>query len=98
MPELTEAMFGRVGHARKIEICKFAGSALRMREKHEAKESFSEVSQREHRIHEAACRIDLRNQSAVCKNVSCSRESMTKSIDRAPAKPSPVKRRHFQMF
>ena len=39
MPELTEATFGRVAHARKIEICRFAlgGSALLMRERHEAK-------------------------------------------------------------
>ena len=45
--ELTEATFGCVVHARKIEICRFAlESALRMRKRHEAtkKKSFFEVS------------------------------------------------------
>ena len=38
VPEHTEATFGRVGHALKIEICRFAfGSALRVCERHEAK-------------------------------------------------------------
>ena len=55
VPELTKATFGHVAHARKIEICRFAvGSVLHVRERHEAKKSFSEVSQREHRIREAA--------------------------------------------
>ena len=70
-----------------------------LRERHEAKKkSFSEVSRREHYIREAASQIDLWNQSAICKNVSCSRESMAESVDCAPAKPSPAKRRRFQTF
>ena len=40
--------------------------------------------------------IDLRNQGAICENVSCTRESMTEPIDGAPPKPSPAKRRSFQ--
>ena len=60
--------------------------------------NFFEVFRREHRIREAASRIDLRDQSAICKNVSCSMESMAESIDHAPAKPSPAKRRRFQTF
>ena len=60
--------------------------------------SFSEVSRKEYCICIAASRIGCRNQSAICKNVSCSRESMTESIDHAPAKLSPAKRRCFQMF
>ena len=35
---------------------------------------------------------------AICKNVSCTRESMAESNDRAPAKPSPAKSRRFQTF
>ena len=35
---------------------------------------------------------------AVCENFSRARESMAESIDRAPAKPSPAKRRRFQTF
>ena len=46
---------------------------------------------------EAASRID-RNQGAICENVSCTTESMAESIDCAPAKPSPAKRRRFQML
>ena len=38
------------------------------------------------------------NQGAICKNVLCTAESMAESIDHAPAKPSPAKRRHFQTF
>ena len=38
------------------------------------------------------------NQGAICENVSCMTESIAKSFDRAPAKPSPAKRRRFQMF
>ena len=49
------------------------------------------------RFHEAASRVD-RNQGAICENVLCTTESMAVSIDRAPAKPSSVKRRHFQML
>ena len=38
VPELTEATFGCVALAQKIEICRFApGSALHMHERHEAK-------------------------------------------------------------
>ena len=48
--------------------------------------------------HKAASQIDLQNHSAICKNVSCSRESMAESIDYAPAKPTPAKRRRFQTF
>ena len=48
-------------------------------------------------FHEAASRVD-RKQSAICENVSCMMESMAESFDRAPAKPSPVKRRRFQTF
>ena len=46
---------------------------------------------------EAASGID-RNQGALCKNVLCTTESMAKSIDRTPAKPSPAKRVCFQTF
>ena len=35
---------------------------------------------------------------AICRNVSCTKESMAESIDRATAKPPLAKRRHFQMF
>ena len=45
----------------------------------------------------AASRIDW-NQGAICKNVLCTMESMAESIDRAPVKPSPAKRRRFQTF
>ena len=38
------------------------------------------------------------NQGAICENVSCMTESVAESIDRAPAKPFPVKRRRFQTF
>ena len=42
MPELIEATFVRVVHVRKIEICRFAlGSAMRMRERHKAKNKVS---------------------------------------------------------
>ena len=41
-PELTEATFGSVVHAQKIEIWRFAlGSALRVRARHEAKKKVS---------------------------------------------------------
>ena len=46
---------------------------------------------------EAGSWID-RNQGAICENILCTTESMAESIDRAPAKLSPVKRRRFQMF
>ena len=42
--------------------------------------------------------MDLWNQDAICKNISCSRESMAKSIDCTPVKPTPAKRRRFQTF
>ena len=45
----------------------------------------------------AASRIDL-NRGAICKNVLCTMESMAESIDHAPVKPSPAKRRRFQML
>ena len=38
------------------------------------------------------------NQGTICENVLCTTESMAESIDRVPAKPSPAKRRRFQMF
>ena len=99
VPELTKATLGRGAHAWKTEICRFAlRSALRMCERHEAKKSFSEVSGRERCICKAASQIDLRNQGAICKKVSCSREGMAKSVGRTHEKLSPVKRRHFQMF
>ena len=93
MPELAKATFGHVVRVQKIEICRFAlGSALHVHERHEAKkESFSKVSRREHSICEAASRIDLRNQGAICKNVLCLRESFAVSIDHTPPKPSPRK-------
>ena len=34
----------------------------------------------------------------MCKNVACMMESMAESIDCAPAKLSPAKRRRFQTF
>ena len=46
---------------------------------------------------EAASRID-RNHGAICEKVLCTMESMAKSIDCTPAKPSPAKRRCFQTF
>ena len=46
-------------------------------------------------FHKAESWIDW-NQGAICENVSCLRESMAESIDRAPAKPPPVKRRCFR--
>ena len=46
---------------------------------------------------EAASQID-RNQGAICKNISHTTESMDKSIDHTPVKPSPLKRRCFQTF
>ena len=46
---------------------------------------------------EAASRID-QNQGAINKNIFCTMESMAKSIDHAPAKPSQTKRRRFQTF
>ena len=48
-------------------------------------------------FHEAASQID-QNQGAIGKNVSCATKSMSESIDCAPGKPSPVKRRCFQTF
>ena len=62
------------------------------------KKTFSKVSRREYCIHEAASQIGLQNQGIICKNILYSRESMAESIDHAPAKPSPAKRRCFQMF
>ena len=44
---------------------------------------------------EAASRVD-RNQGAICENILCMMESMAESVDHAPAKPSPVKRRCFR--
>ena len=86
-------------HMHKRQICRFIPEiALQMHERHKARRSFSEVSWREHRICEAASQLDLWNCGAICKNVSCARESMARSTDRAPAKLSPVKRRRFQMF
>ena len=38
------------------------------------------------------------NRGTIGKNVSCKRESMAGSPDGTPAKPSPVKKRRFQMF
>ena len=46
---------------------------------------------------EAASRIDW-NQGTICENISFTTESMAESIDHAPAKPSPAKRRCFQTF
>ena len=46
---------------------------------------------------ETASWID-QNQGAIYENALCTTESMAESIDRTPAKLSPVKRRHFQMF
>ena len=81
---------------RNMQICSWKCS-VRAR-KMWRKKSFSKVSWREHCICEAASRIDLQSQGAICKNVSRLRERMAESIDGAPAKPSPVKRRHFQTF
>ena len=93
VPELTEAMFGRIAHAGQTDICRFAfGSAVRVHERHEAKK----CSQRECHICKAASQIDLQNLGAICENASCSRESMADFIDCAPTKPSPAKRRCFQ--
>ena len=58
--ELNWATFGCFVRVWKIEICRFAlGSALHVRERHEARKNFPEVSRREHRIREAASWIDL---------------------------------------
>ena len=46
-------------------------------------------------FHEAASEIDW-NQGAICENVSCTTESMAKSIDCSAAKPSAAK--GFQTF
>ena len=46
---------------------------------------------------EAASRVD-RNQGAIYENVLCTMESMAESIDCAPAKPSPAKKKHIQTF
>ena len=81
---------------RNMQICSWKYSVHAW--KTQSKKSFSGVSWKEHCIHEAASRIGLQNQGAICVNISCSRESMAKSIDRAPSKPSPAKRRRFQMF
>ena len=78
---------------RNMQICSRKCSA---RARKSRSRSLSEVSRGEHRIRGAASRIGLRNQSVICKNVSCLRESMAESIDRAPAKTSPAKRRRFQ--
>ena len=40
----------------------------------------------------------LSKPGAICKNVSCTKESMAESIDCATVKPPLAKRRHFQMF
>ena len=66
--------------------------------KTQSRGSFSEVSWREHYIHDTASWIDLWNQSTFCKNVLCVRKSMAESIDCATAKLSSEKRRHFQSF
>ena len=57
--------------------------------------SFSKASQIKHCIREAARRIDHRNPGAICKNVLC---LGVESIDHAPAKLPPAKRRRFQTF
>ena len=100
VPELTRATFRCVAHAWKIEICRFAlGSALGMRERHKAtKKSFSKVFWREHCIREAASQLDLQNQGAICKNVSCSRESMVESIDHAPSEKDTFKKAYHEKW
>ena len=83
--------------------------ALRMREKQKYADLLSEVlcacakdtqqkTRRENRRCVAASQVDLQNQGAIFKNLSCTRESIAESIDRAPANQSPVKRRRFQTF
>ena len=68
-------------------------------QKTQSRQSFSGVSRRrEHCIREAASPIDLWNQGAISKNVSCARESKAESVDHAPAKPSPSKVRCIQTF
>ena len=99
MSELTEATFGCNAYARKTNICRLAlGSALHVHERHEAEEVSLKLPKREHCICEVSSQIDFHNQGAICQNVSCTRENMVESIDCAPAKPSPAKRRCFHMF
>ena len=98
VPELTEATFGCVVHARKTEICRFALGSVLQGWKTQSRISFPEVSQREQCICEAASQIGHQNQGAICKNVSCTRQSVAESIDHAHAKPSPAKRRGIQTF
>ena len=95
VPKLTEATFECVAHAWRTETCRFAlESAV-----HKTwSRSVSKVSLRAHCICEAASWIDLRNQGTICENVSCLRERIAVSIDRAPTEPSPAKRRCFQTF
>ena len=89
--ELTKFTFGRVAHAQKTEIMQiysWKGSACEWKTR---KKKFLWS------FHEAVSRMDW-NQGAICENVSCMTESVAESIDRAPAKPFPAKRRCFQTF
>ena len=90
--ELTEVTFGCVAHAWKTEIMQILLSEVLCVCVKDTKQKRFLRSFRK-----AASWID-RNQGAICENIWCTTESMAESIDCAPAKPSPPKRRCFQMF
>ena len=89
--ELTEVTFGCIAHAWKTEIMQIYSW------KHSACVKDMKQNKFLWSFCKAASWID-QNRGAICKNALCTLENMAKSIDRAPAKPSPAKRRHFQTF
>ena len=98
MPELTEATFRRVAHARKIEICRFAlERALRVRKRHKAKK----VSPKFPGENIASTKFQAEYIFGIrgpFVKMALFEGSMAESIDRAPVELSPAKRRHFQTF
>ena len=56
------------------------------------------VRMKQEKFLQSFCEAASQTQGAICKNVSCLKESMAESVVRASAKPSPTKRRYFQMF
>ena len=90
MLELAEVTLGHIAHVQKTE--NNADLLLEVLCSKDTKQKKFLQSFRE-----AASRVDL-NRSAICENVSYTTESMSKSFDDEPGKPSTAKRRRFQTF
>ena len=97
MPELNEATLDVLRMPERQKYADLLSDVLCVCAK-EHRRSFSQVSYREHHICEAASQIDLQNQGAICKNVSCSRESMVESIDHAPSEKDTFKKAYHEKW